>query len=313
MVQRAVRLDFSLGGILLRTVRLRGVRVDTAPKMEELPREVEVAAREGHPVEERLPRMRVEREAVVYAPSQYRRMYVGLDGTFPEYLRKLRSNTRQDFKRRMRRFAERSGGLLEWREYRRAEEMEEFYRLARQVSEKTYQEKELDAGLPEGEAFREELVEQARRGAARGYILFGGARPVAYSLCRLESDVLIADKAGYDPAYRDHSPGMVLLYAMLRRLFVERRFQRFDFGPGEFRYKRTLATGNVPCADVYYYRRTWRLLALLCLHSLLDLASHTAGEVLARLEWKEPAQRWIREHLGEAAVALRRAFGPERA
>lgn len=313
MRESTVRLDFTLGGILLRSVKLQGVSVDRAPRMEELPRAVEVAAQEGLPVEGRLPRLRLRPDALVYTPSQYKRMHIDLEGSFPEYLRKLRSDPRRNFKKRVLRFAGLTGGMLDWREYRRAEEMAEFYRLARDVSKKTYQERELDAGLPEGEEFRSELAEQAGREAVRGYLLFHRDQPVAYALCKLEGDALIYDKTGYDPAYREHYPGIVLLYAVLRRLFVERRFRRFDFGPGEFRYKRTLATGNVLCADVYYYRRNPRLLALLCLHSLVGMASQTAGDLMSRLAWKEPAQRWIRRRLGGTAVALRHVFGGERA
>ena len=320
-MHEAVRLDFTLGGILLHTSRLNALRLDahytelgtdpaqTAASTQALPAGVDVAVMEAHPVETPLPRLRIKRRALVYAPSQYRRQFVDLDRSFPQYLQTLRSAVRRKFRRHAERFADLNGGKLEWREYRRPEDLEEFYGLAREVSRKTYQERELNCGLPEEEQFRKELAAQASGDEVRCYLLFHQARPAAYALCRAARGILTYEKAGYDPALRQIYPGMVLLHLILRRLFEERRFSRFDFGPGEYRYKRSLATGSLPCADVYCYRLRPRLVWLLCLHSATDMISRTAGRLLERLHWKERAQRWIRLNLGDPALAWRHAWG----
>jgi CelD/BcsL family acetyltransferase involved in cellulose biosynthesis len=42
---------------------------------------------------------------------------------------------------------------------------------------------------------------------------------------------------GHDPAFGQFSPGTVLLFLILERLFAERRFRVFDFGGMAAEYK----------------------------------------------------------------------------
>ena len=58
--------------------------------------------------------------------------------------------------------------------------MPEFFRYARTVSEITYQEKLLDAGLPDSEEFLGEMERLAQQGHVRGFILFLEDKPVSY-------------------------------------------------------------------------------------------------------------------------------------
>ncbi len=70
-----------------------------------------------------------------------------------------------------------------WKVYKAPGEMPEFFRLARAVSKITYQEKLLDAGLPDSEEFRHEMERLAQQGRVRGFILFYQNKPVSYLYC----------------------------------------------------------------------------------------------------------------------------------
>src|SRR5947207_769833 len=82
----------------------------------------------------------------------------------------------------------------------------------------------LDVGLPETAWFEAELLERASRDAMRGYLLFHRGTAIAYACCTVIGDCLRFRCIGYDPGFRDLSPGIILVYAALRTAIGEGRF-----------------------------------------------------------------------------------------
>lgn len=192
----------------------------------------------------------------VYVRDIFPRYYARLDGDFESYLARFSAKSRSGLKRKLRKLAELSGGGIDVREYRAPAEIAEFHRLARQVSKLTYQERLLDAGLPDSEAYRAEMMRLAAEDRARGYLLFLDGRPVSYLFTPIEDGCVIYAYLGYDPALGQHSPGTILQYAAMERLFAERRFRFFDFTEGDGQHKRQFATGHFDCANVMLLRPT---------------------------------------------------------
>ncbi|MFS0736525.1 GNAT family N-acetyltransferase [Sphingomonas sp. 1P06PA] len=182
--------------------------------------------------------------------QRYTRRYADLAQGFDAYLASFSSKSRSTLLRKSRRFAERSGGALDVRAYRTPAEVGEFHRLARQVSALSYQEKLLDAGLPDGNAARAELGRLAAADRVRAFLLFLDGRPVSYLHLPANDDVLVYAHLGFDPAVSDLSPGGVLQLEALRLLMQEGRFVALDFTEGEGQHKRQFATGGVACADL---------------------------------------------------------------
>lgn len=182
--------------------------------------------------------------------QHYPRHYVDLTMGHAAWQAGLSANTRQSMRRKARALA--SGGELDVRAYRTPAEIEAFHALARPLSARTYQERLLDAGLPD---FPEFLAMAAAEDAVRAWLLFHEGRPIAYLCCGAESDTLRYDHVGHDPAYARLSPGAVLQAEALRRLFDD-RFARFDFTEGAGQHKRQFATGAIPCVDLLLLRRT---------------------------------------------------------
>ena len=191
-----------------------------------------------------------------FVRQRYRRSYASLEGSFDAYLAGFSSKSRSTLKRKVRKLEERSGGTLDLRSYRVPEEVEEFYRHARAVSSMTYQERLLDAGLPEGDSFLADIRERARHDSMRGWILFLDGAPISYLYAPAEGRTLIYAYLGYDPAFADLSPGTVLQYEAMRQLMGEGRFTLFDFTEGEGQHKRQFGTGFVDCVDLLLVRRT---------------------------------------------------------
>ena len=250
------------------------------------------------PVVDYMPRLTFMPRIMRYAPMQYNHYYADLTGTFEGYLNKFSSKSRSTLRRKVRKFAMNTGGEIQWRVYRTPEDMREFYQLARRVARKTYQERLLNAALPDSKEFLEDIQQLASADSVRGYLLFGeDSKPAAYLYCPISSGVVDYAYLGYDPELSDLSPGTVLQYCALESLCEEGCHRFFDFGQGEGEHKKLFATDSFLCADVYYFRRTFRNQFLVGLHWMTDRVSEAAGKVLERFELKSLIKRFIRRQI----------------
>jgi len=303
---RTVRLRFHLGEVPLFSVgfelcvlsthftRLGKSPEETRRAVEEKAPPAEGILLRSHPVGERLPRVSRTEAFVRYVPSQYERRYIDMTGTFDEYLKRFSSKSRSTLRRKVRKYGQLCGGEPDWRTYRTPAEMEEFYRLAREVSSKTYQERLLDAGLPESDEFKAEMLRAAERDETRSYLLFREEKPVAYLHCPIHDGVVFYGYLGFDPEYAKWSPGTVLQHLALEKLFTEADLRMFDFTEGEGAHKSFFSTHSVLCADIYYLERSLRNRCLVRLHTGLDSFSRAMVRLLDRLGLKERIKRLIR-------------------
>lgn len=185
-----------------------------------------------------------------FVRQRYRRSYASLETGFEAYLATFSARSRSTLKRKVRKLAERSGGALDVRCYRSAEEISSFHAEARTVSATTYQERLLDAGLPAGAAALDSMRALAARDSVRAWLLFVDRQPIAYLYAPAEGDILTYAYLGYRPEYADLSPGSVLQFEAMRQLMAERRFLLFDFTEGEGQHKRLFATDGFDCVDL---------------------------------------------------------------
>ncbi|MGJ8537519.1 MAG: GNAT family N-acetyltransferase, partial [Parasphingopyxis sp.] len=188
--------------------------------------------------------------------QRYSRRYADMSGSFDAYLATFSGKSRSTLRRKVRKFAEISGGELDIRIYQSAEEMAEFQALARRVSAKTYQERLLDAGLPDDPASKAEMIRAAARGEVRAWLLFVRNEPVSYLYAPADGDTLIYAYLGYDPDWARHSPGTVLQMEAMKQIIEEGRFRRFDFTEGDGQHKRLFATDGIACVDLLLLRKT---------------------------------------------------------
>lgn len=193
---------------------------------------------------------------VAFVRQRYRRSFARLDLDFDTYLAGFSAKSRSTCRRKLKRLAERSGGALDVRTYASEDELAAFHAMARAVSALTYQERLLDAGLPDGPEAMAEMRRLARAGRARGWLLFVDDRPVAYLYAPAEGAALLYAYLGYDPAFAEFSPGTVLQLEAMRLLMAEGRFRLFDFTEGEGQHKRLFATGGIDCVDLLLLRPT---------------------------------------------------------
>jgi CelD/BcsL family acetyltransferase involved in cellulose biosynthesis len=246
------------------------------------------------PVAVTQPKIRRFQNYLCYVPKQYQRYYIDLRLSFAEYKQKFSSKTRSTINRKIKKYAEHCGGNIPWKVYKTVQEMPEFFQLARLVSVKTYQEKLLDAGLPDSEEFCREMKSLAAEGRIRAFILFDHDQPVSYLYCPIYDGVLIYQYLGYDSKYMSLSVGTILQWLALEHLFEEGCFRLFDFTEGQSEHKRLFATHSIQCANIFFVRRNLRNTFLVQSHRLVDGFSVWLGDTLDQLGLKAKVKKLMR-------------------
>jgi CelD/BcsL family acetyltransferase involved in cellulose biosynthesis len=262
-VTGTVALSFRIGARTVWRVRRRLVRIPLSLDQAQAGAIPELPSRDGDGylilslAEPTLDRLLPSQNGLrPFVRQRYQRFYARLDGGFDTYLAGFSAKSRSTLKRKVRRLVDRSGGSLDLRSYRTPDEMDEFHRQARIVSARSYQERLLDAGLPDGDAARSDMRALASRDAVRGWILYLDGRPISYLYAPADGATLIYAYLGYDPDFADLSPGTVLQFEAMRQLMDEGRFRLFDFTEGEGQHKRLFSTGEIACVDLLLLRPT---------------------------------------------------------
>jgi len=232
--------------------------------------------------------------ALCYVMQRYPRYFIDMSTGFEDYKKKFSSKTRATLGRKVRKFTDHCGGLLRWERFSRAEDLDRFWRGARQVSAQTYQERLLDAGLPDSLDFIAAAKKLAANDSLRAFLLFDGDRPVSYLYCPIDRGIVEYAFLGYDPAYMRHSVGTVLQWLALESLFAERRFRYFDFTEGDSDHKRLFATDHRICVNLALFRPSARNWLLAYSHHRFSRATEALGRWLDRHDLKTKARRFLR-------------------
>lgn len=225
---------------------------------------------------------------------EYPRHLVDLTTGFDAYMAKFSGKTRSTLKRKLRKFSELSGGAPKWKQYRTVDEISEFLSLARALSQKTYQERLLDAGLPSGAAFTAEALARADRSQVRGFILFLDERPISYLYLPVRDGRVIYAYLGYDPSVAEHSPGTVLQLLAMENLFAEPGLAVFDFTGGAGQHKQLFSTHSEDCVDILFVRRPSLTNAIAVTHSAFVRTVASVTNVLGCLGIKAYLKRLLR-------------------
>ena len=248
----------------------------------------------GARVSEEVKTLQVVDGLIVYIPEKYNRFYTRLDQSFDEYKQSFKSKTRSGIQRKVNKFAKLSGGEIDFRVYTSAEDMQEFLLHATQLTEKTYQTKLLDAGLPADKEYRTQVIEMASQNKVRAFLLFKENQPVSYLLLDAVGDTLVYRYLGYDPNESKTSPGTVLHWLALQYLTDHDQFKYLDFTEGEGQQKRTFGTESVYCANIYWLNKNAKNLVLVYGQVMLNRLSTSLGSMLDSIGIKTKLKKFLR-------------------
>lgn len=249
------------------------------------------------PLSEKQPVYKEVEQHIYYIPEQFSRYYIDLRQSFESYSSKFSSKTRSTIKRKVKKFAKLCDGNMHWKKYKTSDELAEFYKLAREVSSKSYQEKLLNSGLPASEGFQKKMGDMAEDDKVRGYLLFDDAKPVAYMYCPINDGTLLYQYLGYDPDYLKWSVGTILHWYAFEDIFNEGKFKYFDFTEGQSEHKRLYSTGSQLCGNVYIFPKTLKNKLLLQSHNAMNQFSKMIGKVLDKFNLKAKIKKILRFHI----------------
>lgn len=232
---------------------------------------------------------------LVAVRQTYPRHYIAMEGQgFDDWWQGFSSKTRSTLSRKARRLADRFEGGFSVRSYRTADEVAEFTAIAGALSERTYQARLMQAGLPTGGADVAEAVVAAAADKVRAFLLYAGGRAIAYLYLPVERGVLVYAHLGYDPDFADLSPGTVLHVEAMRALYEEGGFRAFDFTEGDGAHKAQFGRASVPCVDVLLLRPTLRNRAALAVMRGIDALAAWGKGALDRMGLRAGVKALIR-------------------
>lgn len=181
------------------------------------------------------------------------------------------SKTRSTFRRKDRKFVAHFSGAVEVRRFQNSAEVDEFIRLADQVTARTYQ-AALATGVQDTKRWRTVLTALAEGNHFRGYVLTGGKEPIAYIAGSVLQQQFTLFATCFLPAYRKLSPGTVLLNRCFDTLASD-GVVLFDFGSLFAEYKRLHATRTLEERTVHVYGVGWRAIVARCIEQTTLSAS----------------------------------------
>ena len=149
------------------------------------------------------------------------------------------------------------------------------------VARRTYQ-RGLGVGFADQASERERLQFKADRGWLRAYLLYLGGTPCAFWCGTLYRGVLHSDYLGYDPAFREFSPGIYLIVRTIEefcKLGPDREVQAIDFGLGDAKYKADLANSQWLDASLCMFAPSLRGIALNACRTPVLLADKVAHRI----------------------------------
>ena len=252
------------------------------------------------PVAESIPPFKSFERYIRYIPHRYPRFFADVDQSFEEYAGKFSSKSRSTIRRKVRKFEKHCNGEMSWRSYRSPQEVTEFQAHARSVSALTYQERLMDAGLPDSDEDVRKMLELAEQNKVRAWVLFDGEKPVTYLYLEIEDTIALYRYLGFDPEYRRWSVGTILHWFALEELCNDTDITGIDFTEGAGSQKEFFSSGSAFCADVYFVQKSPAKSLLLRSHFLFNRGIERFGDWLERRGLKARIRRLLRFGVGSA-------------
>jgi hypothetical protein len=184
-------------------------------------------------------------------PTAVSRWRLRLPGTYEAFMKSLNGSKRSKLRRSIKHFHEEFGPAIRYRVFEASGDVDAFCADADRIASKTYQ-RGLGVGFLNDAESAAQLSTAAALGWLRAMILYVNDRPVAFWQGILKGNVYYCQTTGYDPAFRKHTVGIILLLKMIEGLcgYPEKTI---DFGKGEAQYKEEFGNDHAEEAEVTVY------------------------------------------------------------
>jgi hypothetical protein len=204
------------------------------------------------------------------------------------YLASISRRTARDLQRRSRDLFSRPGLTCEVRRFTSPSDVDIFLRDAVDISDKTYQKRDLGLGLSRGGVAERTIRFAAGRGSFLGYILYINGQPVAFDYCFIHRGTCTMKQKGYDPAWAAHHLGIVLHLEILRdfeRHDVPVTYIDYSSHLNAFKFRTT--NEHRPAQSYYLFPRTTAGAIQYWTVRSTDLLSRSIASLLGKLHLRE--------------------------
>jgi hypothetical protein len=124
--------------------------------------------------------------------------------------------------------------------YTGLEDCEYLVKIAAGITKMSYK-NSINAGFHDEAVTRSLMRLEAKSGDLRAYILYGGDRAIAFEYGYIYKGIYFMEHMGYDPDYSAYSPGTILFFSALERIYGDGDIHFIDYGFGDAQYKRKYA------------------------------------------------------------------------
>jgi hypothetical protein len=159
---------------------------------------------------------------------------------------------RHNLRRAIRKFDEECPGESKVVNYTTESDVDDFVRIAADLSSKTYQ-SALGVGIADNGHTKCRIRSAAARGRFRGHILFAGEKACAFQLALHYQKIYYMVNIGYDPALSSYKPGLILFLKVLESLCNDPSTNTIDFYFGDAEYKHRYGTEHWPEACIHIF------------------------------------------------------------
>jgi len=208
----------------------------------------------------------------------------------------MKSKHRSDLRRLSKVLEKKFQGQVRVQCFRSPDEATRFCAEAEAVSRKSYH-TALGFGFVYDEEQRRRALLWARRGSFLGYMMYIGDKPCAYWCGPLYGSVYHLASTAFDPEYRQHEIGTVLLTRVIEDMFNQGRpVTEVDFGRGDAGYKRTICTDQWQETTVYIFAKSGRSIGINLIRTPILGAGRVVQFVSRRLRFEQRIKTMWRRH-----------------
>lgn len=206
-----------------------------------------------------------------------------LPSSFEEFRKGLPKNVRKNQKSEAKQLMEKFGENIEIRCFRRPSELERLICDVEEIARKTYQ-RGLGVGFVADEEMRRRLHLDAKSDRLRAFLLYLAGKPCAFWLGTVYQNVFHGGYVGFDPAYKQFSPGTFLTMRVIEG-FCDHRgdiIREIDFGIGDAHYKQVLSNRSWQDGTVYIFGPSVKGLTVNIVRTPIILIDQLAKRILKR-------------------------------
>ncbi|MGB5744893.1 MAG: GNAT family N-acetyltransferase [Sedimenticolaceae bacterium] len=239
--------------------------------------------------------------------KHYARRFCNLADGYEAYLRSLPARHRKKLKRSLKRFEARFADYASFSCHVSVDEVDVFLTRVEPVSNRTYQAQLLDNAVKREGHVGRQLLQGARRGNVRCYLLAIDGHPIAWRIGTVYQGTFFSQHVGYDPDYAEWHPGVIThLYSAKDLADTPTGVTTIDLLYGDNDFKRKISTSSRQECNYYCFPKTAKGTSTHAVLSLCNAISEGCGNLLERYGVKQMLKRRVRRQGGNDQRRARR-------